>query len=805
MKQIFTLFCLLLIWLVPLVAQVDSCNFSISGTVLDAKTKEPVPYASIKLFGEEKFTTTNIKGEYTFKSLCTDDNTLIISCIGYSESICNHHHEHGRSPHFYLTQKVHQIESVLIEAEEIKEEGTQSIAQVTISKEMLTQNPSQSLAASVASVDGVSFISTGSNVQLPIIHGLYGNRVLIVNNGIKHGFQNWNRDHAPEIDVSSANSITVLKGAAGVRFGPEALGGAIIIESNPLYRREPFYLNMGTSYETNGQGLSSNLELGQGFKNWSYFLNGNYTKIGDRQSAEYNLTNSGKEEKSFGFGTRYHLKNFDVKVYYSFVDQNLALLRSSIAESGNSFVRAINSDEPIIINPFSYEINEPNQLTQHHFGKVEMNWWYSEKAKLTFRAGRQLNFREEYDVRRNADKPIIDLDLITSDYQLEWKHSGWFKSDGLIGLQYFSQKNRNNPGTGTTAFIPNYDTKRLSAFLIESKKIGTNTLELGFRVDFENNFITGRETSQAIFSDEYSFNNITASVGYVKEISETISFRTNLGTAWRAPNMAELYSFGQHGFKSSFGLLRYYTNNEGRLRTNRIIEFTDSGVEAEKGYKFINELKVNNDKNRHAITLYSHYIENYIFDRPLAVIGTIRGPMPVFIFDQADALFAGVDYNWERQVSEQLLGTFGFSYLWSRNIAENEPLINQPSMQVNYELSWNQPNFWKFESSKLSLKPTYTFRQFQAPKTVSPESLINGSETVTQESEIFDFTDAPNGYFILNLAWRFKWENFGGSITVENLLNNSYRDYLNEMRYFADELGRNIRFTINYQFKAKKS
>ncbi len=700
---------------------------------------------------------------------------------------------------------MHQIESVLIEAEQIKEEGTQSMAKVTISKEELRNNPTQSLAASIATVNGVSFTSAGSNVQLPIIHGLYGNRVLIVNNRIKHGFQNWSRDHAPEIDVSFANSITVLKGAAGVRFGPEALGGAIIIEANPLYLKEPLYINAGSSYETNGKGLSTNLELGQGFKNWSYFLNGNYTKIGDKESAEYSLTNSGKEEKSLGFGTRYHFKNFDVKVYYNFVDQNLALLRSSIAESGNSFVRAINSDEPTIKKPFSYNINEPNQLTQHHFGKIEMNWWYSEEAKLTFRAGRQLNLREEYDVRRNAEKPIIDLDLITSDYQLEWKHSDWFNLDGLIGLHYFTQSNRNNPGTGTTAFIPNYETNRLSAFLIESKKIGKNTLELGFRVDFENNFVTGRETSQAIFIDEYSFNNLTASVGYVKEISENTSFRTNLGTAWRAPNMAELYSFGQHGFKSSFGLLRYYTNDEGRLRTDRVVKFSDSDVEDEKGYKFINELEVNSTKNRQTFTLYSHYIENYIFDRPLAVIGTIRGPMPVFIFDQADALFAGLDYSWERQISERLLGTFGFSYLWSRNISENESLINQPSIQVNYELNWSPTNFWKFESSKISLRPTYSFRQFQAPRTVSPESLINGSEVVTQESEIFDFTDAPKGYFLLNLAWQFKWENFGGSIAVENLLNNSYRDYLNEMRYFADELGRNLRFTINYKFKAKKS
>lgn len=783
--------------------QTDSCTFSISGQVLDAETKEPIPYASVKLSDDEKFTITNSEGEFSFDGLCSEENNLIISCLGYSDSICHHHHQHGKSPHFYLTQKVQKLTTVIINAEQSKEEGTKSMAQISVGKAELRTNPTQSLAAAIAKVNGVSFTSTGSNVQIPIIHGLYGNRILVVNNGLKHGFQNWSKDHAPEIDLSSASSVTVLKGASGVRFGPEALGGAILVEPNTLYLNNPLFANVGTAYQTNGRGMFTSIEAGQGYKQWSYFLNATYTKIGDRQSPDYILTNSGKEEKSFGLGTMFHHNNLDVKFYYSYVDQNLALLRSSIAESGNSFVRAINSEEPVIINPFSYDINEPNQLTQHHFGKVEMNWYYSEHARLSFRAGRQFNYRQEFDVRRNADKPIIDLDLITSDYQLEWKHSEWRELDGLIGVHYFSQENLNNPGTGTTAFIPNYTTNRLSAFIVESKKLGKNTFELGARLDFENNDIAGRETSQALFRDKYSFNNITASVGYIRKISESTSFRSNLGTAWRVPNMAELYSFGQRGFRTSFGLLRYYTNEEGNLRTNRVLQLANSNVEVEKGYKLINEFEINKTENRHSFTLYSHYIENYIFERPIAIIGTIRGPMPVFIFDQTNAFFAGADYSWQRDWSRKVSGTFGLSYLWSKNISKNEVLINQPPAQLNYKLNWDTPTFWNLKSSKISFQPQYTFKQFQAPRGISPESIIDGSEQITKDSEIFDFYEAPDGYFLFNVYWSFQWKSLNGQIGVENLLNTRYRDYLNDMGYFADDLGRNILFSLNYSFKNK--
>ena len=789
-----------------LLAQSDSCGYTISGKILDVETKEPIPYVSVMTRDGSKGTIANEKGEFVIDSLCSKINTLFVSCYGYCDSLCEHNHQHGKVPHIYLTQKVIDVGEVTIKAQVNKKEGTESISQITIDKVELKSDPTQSLASVIEDQQGVSLTSTGTNIQLPVIHGLYGNRILILNNGLKHGFQNWGKDHAPEIDISTANKITIIKGAAGVRFGPEALGGAIIVESNPLYLKEPFYAEVSTGYQTNGKGYNSGFELGQGRKHWSYFINGNYTKIGDRNTPDYVLTNSGKEEFSTGAGVHYRTEKIGVKAYYSLIDQNLAVLRASYAHSGRVIREAYEADRPdsSFTLPFSYVINEPNQLTQHHLAKGEVKWNYSNHANIKFVVGQQLNRRKEFDVRRNSHKPIINLDLITRDAQLEWKHPDKFELDGIFGVQYFYQDNDNNPGTGTTPYIPNYNTSRYSAFIVESKRIGEDMIEAGIRVDLEENNVRGRETNQDLFRDEYSFRNITSSIGYVKNFRRTNSFRTNLGTAWRTPNMAELFSFGQHGFKTVYGLLRYYFNEDGKLKTNRVIPISESNVEVEKGLKYVNELKINTKFHAHTLTGYSHYILNFIYERPFGVIGTFRGPQPVFIIRQSDAFFAGFDYDWKSEWSKQLDGIFGVSYLWSRNLSDKETLINQPPVTVSYKFSWQQKKKGKLTYSRFIAKPFYRFEQFQAPITVTPNQLIDGDVVITSDSEIFDFKAAPKGYFMFNIAWQFEWRKINGSVAVNNLFNTNYRDYLNEMRYFADAPGRNILFTLNYKFNAKQ-
>lgn len=782
-----------------------SCGYELSGFVRDAQSGEPIPNVLVVLDEIEMSTISNEDGSFSFQALCNQEYSIRFSHLVYQPKVRVWNPSVPDILHVSLKEKVFSLEAVTVEEENLKGEGTESIVQNILTKKEISINPTQSLASAIAEVQGVTFLSAGTNVQLPVIHGLYGNRILVLNNGLKHGFQSWGADHAPEIDMAGAGNITVVKGAAGVRYGPDALGGVVMVDSDPLELDKPLEVGAGTGYQTNGRGYFGRFDLRQGSENISWHAGGNYTRIGDRETPDYSLTNSGKEEKAFNAGFRYHKDNLNAKVYYSFVDQNLALLRASIAESGNLFVQAINSDRPLIVRPFSYSIGEPNQLTQHHLLKGELNWWYSDVGNLFLRVGRQLNKREEYDVRRNADKPIINLDLVSNDLQLEWKHPDSWGLSGFMGLQYFSQNNDNNPGTGTTPFIPNYNVGRYSFFVIESLENQENTFELGLRFDYENNDVRGRDVSQDLFSDEYSFFNITASLGYIRNISENSTFRTNIGTAWRAPNMAELYSFGQHGFRNTYGLLRYYTDEDGKLKTNDIQKLDDSNVSPEKGYKWINEWSLTKGKDRYTATLYGHYITGFIFDRPIGVFGTIRGPMPFFIYDQTDALFIGTDITWQSAIGESWVTRFGINYLYARNMDTEGALINQPPLNVNAKWTYSRKNVWKFDRSTFTIKPSYTFEQWNAPRTISPEELITGTRIVTTESEIFDFKSAPKGYFLLDLTWSFKAGNLDGAIQIQNVLNTSYRDYLNENRYFADEQGTNLLLTINYTFNHKNN
>lgn len=806
------------------VAFAQKCGITLKGKIIDSKEEAPIAGATLQILNLNKSTITNLDGEYIFENLCRNASvTIEIRYITYETKKITFTLTSNSIKNITLIENQLELDEVVIKADRLKEKGTETISQITLSTEEIRAIPTETLGTTLSKIEGVSFASTGTNVQIPIIHGLSGNRILVLNNGIKHGFQNWGNAHAPEIDINAVNKITVVKGAGGVRFGPEALAGVIMTEPNSLRLNNNFYGNIGVGFESNGLGGNTNFEIGQGKKNWSYFLNGSFTKIGDRfapgvnltdiQSQELsisgtgateqriNLSNTGKEEYAFGLGARHSFDEWTLRIHYSFIDQNLGLLRASFPSSTPALIRAFNSPVPLIINDFTYDITDPRETTQHHLTKAEVDWKYTDDARLNFRAGIQLNKRQEFAVRRNAERPIIDLDLLTLDYQLEWEHPEWKGLNGFMGLQYFSQNNDNNPGTFSVAFIPNYNTYRFGIFAVEKVKFGQNTLEAGVRFDTETNDIrVENNIDRSIVRDRYTFSNFTASLGYQWKLSNNSSFKTNIGSAFRTPNVAELYSFGQSGFYSLFGLLRIKADENGNLNANEIQSLDESDVNKEIGYKLTNEFNFSNDTNAHALTTYINYIQNFVFNRPIGVTQTFSRARVVQITDQQDALFLGLDYTWKREFSKQLSTTYGLSYLWSRNVEKNEPLINQPPISTNLQLDWNQGKFWFFERSKWTLRPSYTFRQFQAPRVVPLESVDDGSTDITLDSEIFDFIDAPDGYFLLDASWNFQKNNFRGSVAVQNILNTNYRNYLNELRYFADEPGINFVFSANYSF-----
>ena len=109
-------------------------------------------------------------------------------------------------------------------------------ARTTLDEKQLERTTGEDFAQTVSQVAGVRIGGTAADASKPIIRGQQERRLLVLNNGVRHESQKWGPDHATEIDPFSAGSISVIRGAAGARYGPDAIGGVILVEPPPMRR-----------------------------------------------------------------------------------------------------------------------------------------------------------------------------------------------------------------------------------------------------------------------------------------------------------------------------------------------------------------------------------------------------------------------------------------------------------------------------------------------------------------------------------------------------------------------------------------
>ena len=145
-----------------------------------------------------------------------------------------------------------------------------------------------------------------------MIHGMYGNRILLLNNGVRLESQNWGSDHAPEIDPFIATKLTVIKGAASIRYGMDALGGVILVEPKELPISKSFKGEFNTVGTTNGKSgvVSSYLEgrFDKKLAGLSWRLQGTMKEAGNYRTPTYFLTNTAMNESNYSGALCYNKK-----------------------------------------------------------------------------------------------------------------------------------------------------------------------------------------------------------------------------------------------------------------------------------------------------------------------------------------------------------------------------------------------------------------------------------------------------------------------------------------------------------------
>lgn len=781
------------IWLIaPILGQDAPCNRSVTGQVLDIDTNEPLPFATVKIQGTQNGAVSDENGLFKITEICDDEIDLEVRFVGY-KTVVHHHDFHHSSPVIYMASDETLLESVVVE-EDLNAHALKTIEPIDIKVESLEAigvNAGDLFAQS----SGVSTLKTGQNIIKPIVHGLHSNRVLIINNGVRHSYQAWGAEHGVEIDASQIYRIELIKGASTVRYGADALGGVILFNAPQPSFSTKLNGKLNGGFQSNGRSVSGELSINEGYERaaWNASISG--TRQGDLKAANYQLTNTGKEEFGATAGGRFHFPILDINVYLSHFEQTLGILRGSVSDNLEGLADAIGAEVPSNTKPFSYDINNPKQETVHDLLKLETSLFLGEQ-QFDFQYAFQRNLRSEFDVRRgtNNERPAIDLRLITHTIDLDWDHPSTGAWAGTLGIQFFNQNNDNLPGTNTIPFVPNYNTNNLGFFSIESYTSGNTTYEAGIRFDLMHLNVRGRDSDNDIYRDNLNYQNFTFTLGFVKEL-EHLTLRSNIGTAWRAPNINELYSFGKHQSVFEFGLWRYelFPANDS-ISTRVVLSNEEKQVKSEKGLKWITTFSYVKNGLSFEVTPYVNWIRNYFFLRPYGITETVRGAFPYFIHDQTDALYSGIDLDVTRQWNDSFTSELKASYVYAKDTKNNQRFVGIPPLNIKLILEK------KIGLFTMALNPEFEAKQTLTPDVIEPDVFAQDGDLPFDRSGTFDFMDAPSSFFLVNASISYQKNDLSIKLKGENLLNASYRRYTDNLRYFADDLGINVGLFASYTF-----
>lgn len=768
----------------------QSCDLILRGKIISTENGQSIPLATIELLGENKTAISDVEGWFEIKNLCAGTHEVRVRFVGYQSFQQKVILMNSERIEFRLEPEVIALEGIVVEGQKV--EQVASLSRSELNQAELFKRGGESLGKSLQGISGINLLQTGPNIAKPIIHGLHSNRILILNNGIRQEGQQWGQEHAPEIDPFVATNLQLIKGAAAVKYGSDAIGGVILVNP-PDLPSEAGIAGAFNAVGNSNNGLITTSALLEGgiksLKGFGWRLQGSYKKAGDARAADYRLTNTGTRENNFSVGLGYHVPKSGVELFFSSFDAEIGILRSAHTGNLTDLQRAIGSDRPLVIDDFSYEINNPRQVVNHQLFKLN---GHTKMALGDFSAqyGLQINNREEYDVRRGgrSEIPALALKLITHTVELDLDMAprGPFKGD--IGASFLFQGNSNNPETGIRPLIPNFDNWTAGAHAIGRYIQDDYELELGVRYDFKHYLVKRLDAQNNLETPEFNFNNVTGSAGVILFFKQGWSLRSNFGTAWRAPHINELFSGGLHNGAAG-------------------IEEGNANLKPERALKWINSLEHVSKEFDLTVAAYYNYIADYIYLRPEDVVLTIQGAFPLFRYTQTDASFIGLDTDLIYHFSEQVDFSGKLSLIRAEDLDNQGPLINIPSNRLNLGTTF------KFREGNLkepyiSISADFVDQQRNAPRVVSVAEVISANDSdidlFAQDQTVFDFLAPPVGYINLGLSTGFKvpvhQKMLSVYFSVENLMNNSYRDYLNRLRYFAHDMGRNFSIKLNYSF-----
>ncbi len=518
----------------------------------------------------------------------------------------------------------HQIEEVVVSALPLGR-TVEALAQpaTVLAGDALTRAVSTSIGETIADQPGVSATYFGPIASRPVIRGQFGERVLVLSNGLDAlDASALSEDHATTVDSLIAKRVEIVRGPATLIYGSGAAGGLVNVVDSRIHEAPledtlsgslAFNVDSALGAEKGAGALDFGTDRFAGHIDFMTRETDDVEIPGFAESEilrtlegeldgepELTLENSASETDSFALGFSVFGEGSDF-LGISFTDYETNYGIPGGHEHEEEEGGAEEEEEIISID-----------MEQQRFdvrGQKELDWVF-ESVRLKFASNDYKHIEFE------GEEVGTTYETTGSDLFIDLLQKSTDRLSGTVGLHH---KRVELEAVGEEAFVPSSETDQLALYAFQE-------WQLSDRLAVQGSARIERQTISVDVLDDYSGTAIGASFGAIYNLADNLDLSANLAITERNPNATELYADGPH-----LAVSRYERGS---------VALGNGELDKELSTNIDVTLRGENGPLRWSVTAFNNDISDYIV---LSPTGLELDELPVFDFRQTDASLYGLE------------------------------------------------------------------------------------------------------------------------------------------------------------------
>lgn len=728
----------------PYPPALPAASGNLFGKIVDGDTAEPLGWTQLLIEALNRSITAHEDGTFHFFNLPPGVYTLKTFRVGYQDRAFTVAVTEGDTTD--VTLKLTGVpvagKAVVVEGDKADLLSALTRADVEVSGKKLRQNLGRTIAETIDSEPGISQRTLGPAPARPVLRGLGGDRLLVLEDGERTGdLSATASDHAVVIEPLAAERIEVIRGPEALLYGPGSLGGVINVARG--------YVPATLAHHVNGAVSLQGESVNRGYSGGA-FLNAPLGPLSVRMDGSY------RDARDIATPLG-ELSNTSIRTLNGSAGASLVRSWGYAGASGSLYESEYGiPPDPVAGHPGGVRIDLNRRHLESKAELLPRSGWI---RRLTLRHGftRYRHSEIEYSERLGREIAGTGFDVLTHHLSamVRFNQSGTLRN-GALGVWGEFRDHSTPSGRNLT---PRSNEFAGAVFAYQEANWQRFAVNGALRFDIKQ--VEPQEnrgaSTEAGRVRERSFQGVSGAVSGIYQPWNGIYLGATMLRSFRAPGIEELFSVGPH--------LAVYTYEVG-----------NADLTPERGVGLEGFLEVRQQRGHLRVAAFRNDINHYIFPENTGQRSSRIYSLFEYRFSGKNALLSGIEGAFDWQLLRHWYAGGTVSYVQGELRDSGEPLPRIPPLE-----------------GKLSLR--YQAGQF---------SLGGGMNAAAAQDRIGRFETATPGYLAFSLFGQYNFSAGGCfhtlSLNAGNLLDSEYRRHLNWVKHIMPEPGRNVRLLYKMFF-----